>query len=56
MRLARKKTSSFVVKGRVEIFHNGRWGTICDDGFGDSEAQVVCRQLNERYASTVKTV
>ena len=30
---------------RVEIFHEGRWGTICDDNFQDKEAGVVCRNL-----------
>ncbi len=31
--------------GRLEIYLRGEWGTVCDDGFGQTEADVACRQL-----------
>ncbi|KOB73787.1 Uncharacterized protein OBRU01_10150, partial [Operophtera brumata] len=37
-------------EGRVEIFHNGIWGSVCADGWTLYEASAVCRHLALGFA------
>ena len=49
-------TSASQSSGRLEIYVNEEWGTICKDSFDQPDADVACRQLGYARADNYGTV
>jgi len=48
VRLAGESSDTAPNVGRVEIFHNGTWGTVCDACFDMTAVAVICGMLGFR--------
>ncbi|KAF1376550.1 hypothetical protein PFLUV_G00212640 [Perca fluviatilis] len=53
-KLLRLSNGTSRCSGRVEVYHDGQWGTVCDDRWGMPEADVVCREMNCGSALSVQ--
>jgi len=42
---ARLAESDLRQEGRLEVYYNGTWGTVTDDGFNSTDAKVFCYML-----------
>ena len=50
--MIRLQGGNYTNEGRVEVYCNGQWGTICDDGFNGTDADTICKQLGyNNYAN-----
>jgi hypothetical protein len=39
------QTLRYLTAGRLEVYYNGQWGTVCANQFGALEAVTACNQL-----------
>jgi serine protease 12 (motopsin)/deleted-in-malignant-brain-tumors protein 1 len=38
--------------GRMEVCLGGSWGSICNDGWTDTSADYICKNLNMNYTGS----
>ena len=53
LQILRLKAGVMPWQGRVEVFKEGEWGTVCDRSFDAADGNVVCRELGYGNVKTI---
>ncbi len=51
--MARLQEGEFVSEGRIEVYCNRQWGTICNNGIASFDLDVFCQQLGYSSATII---
>ena len=43
--IVRLVDGSLYNEGRIEVYYNGEWGTVCDHGWSEHNTKIVCMEL-----------
>ncbi|XP_033725597.1 deleted in malignant brain tumors 1 protein-like isoform X1 [Pecten maximus] len=47
--------TNFRLEGQqLQVYHNGRWGTVCDDGFNERTTRGICYLIYGRWPSSTR--
>lgn len=56
LRLHGKQYSPSTIQGILQIYYNGKWGTICNQNWGMTETTIACKYLGYKNAVAFKHV
>ena len=54
LQIYRTRGSAVSWSGRLEVYANGEWGTVCERGFDQKDANIACRALGYGSAKSVQ--
>ncbi len=49
LRLSNGVQTASQYSGRVEVYNQGQWGTVCSNGFDNNDAQAICNMFKYKY-------
>ena len=54
--MVRLINGEFVNEGRVEVYCNGEWGTVCRNNFASTDGDTICQQLGYDSYFSISTL
>ncbi len=56
LRLSNGVQTASQYSGRVEVYNQGQWGTVCSNGFDNNDAQAICNMFKYKYVFKLDSI